>query len=430
MHNHPIPLLHLAIEGGRDSIVQCLIGKGADVDSVNDNNITALCICVMKSDLQNMQTLLNAGASSNDGSLHEAARMVDSDAIKLLLDHGHDPNFPAMDLEGRPPLFELCFQAPSYLHQSQAPAQQKEKQAKKAIQALINGGALTDGQLPQAGYRSILLHALDSSNPHMITKAFLESGQFKDINKNYNLFSDGTYTYSPTKYVEKGKCRGKSNTQSQSLIKLLSTFSATPRFWKNESPQPPDMINPPPEIAQAEATRKAAEEQRRREEELVRLKIQAQQEELATQRRKLALEQEAEQAKQQRRDLIFRQEEVHAQKMHAAELAKENDKLRLREASDERALKHAQSLSQLRINENELEQRRRLQLLGERKQLVQSEAVLMGAYSQGLQDAEIGGGRGGRRALGMSTRSNLDLRGRRRIEGPPAQARITELDES
>lgn len=422
-----MPLLHLAVESGRDSIVQCLIEKGADVDGVNENDDTALFICVVKNDLQNMQALLDAGASSNDGSLHEAARMVNCDAIKLLLEHGHDPNFPAVHLDGRPPLFELCFQAPSYLHQSQAPAQQKEKQAKKAIQALISGGAFTDGQLPQAGYRSILLHALDSSNPHMITKAFLESGQFKDINKDYNLFSDGTFTYSPTKYVEKGKCRG-NNTQTQSLVKLLSTFSATPRFWKNTGPQPQDMVNPPPEIAKAEEARKAAEKQKRREEELLRLRIQAQQEELETQRRKLALEQEAEQAKQQRLDLVFRQQQAHAQKLHAAEIAKENDKLRIREAYDERALRHAQSLSQLRNNENELEQRRRLQYLGERKSLAQSEAVLIGAYSQGLQDA--GMGVGGRRALGMSTRSNLDLGGRRKIEGVPAQGRITELDES
>jgi len=220
LHNHPEPLLHLAIENGRHSIVQALLKAGADVDLADETDVSPLSLATQKNDIASMEALLAAKALSNDGSLHDAARMVNADAIKLLLDNGHDPNFPCPRFEGRPPLFELCFQAPAYLLKTQWTTQQKENLVKKAIETLIKGGALTKDRLPQAGNRSVLMHALHSANPHMITRAFLECGQFKYINRDFNLFMDGEYTYSPTKYVEKGKCRGH-NSQSQSLIKLL-----------------------------------------------------------------------------------------------------------------------------------------------------------------------------------------------------------------
>src|SRR5271167_3752300 len=78
---------------------------------------------------------------------------------------------------------------------------------------------------------------------------------------NFNLFTDGEYTYSPTKYVEKGKCRG-DNSQAQSLIKLLKDFKAIDKYWKNEGPQPPDYENAPPHIVKAEEERKEAERRR------------------------------------------------------------------------------------------------------------------------------------------------------------------------
>jgi len=289
---------------------------------------------------------------------------------------------------------------------------------------LIQGGALTGEQLRQAGNRSILIHALDSSSPHMMTKAFLECGQFKDINKDFNLFTDGEYTYSPTKYVEKGKCRG-DNTQSQSLIKLLHNFHATDRYWKNNGPQPPDMINPPAHIALAEDERKAAAKRKQQEEEELRRRIEEQQREIDEQRRKIAIEQEAEQAKQDRKEKIFRQQQVHEQTIHVANIAKENDRLKIKEAWDSHALRQAASMSKLRNDENETEYKRRLKLLNEKKSLAQSEVALGWAYNMGLQDASGSGGN--QRALGSSwSKSNLDLSKRLRIEGP----RITELDEN
>jgi ankyrin repeat protein len=120
LRNHPESLLHLAIENGRHRIVQSLIKEGADIDLPDENDITPLNLATQKNDMTSMQALLDAFASANDGSLHDAARMVNADAIKLLLKHGHDPNIPCVRFDGRTPLFELCLQAPEYLKQTQA----------------------------------------------------------------------------------------------------------------------------------------------------------------------------------------------------------------------------------------------------------------------------------------------------------------------
>ena len=173
LKSHTVPLLHLAIDEGRHGIVQCLIEEGVDIDLPDDNDITPLVLATQKNDTKSMQALLDASASANDGSLHDAARMANADAIKLLLTHGHDPNFPCVRFDGRPPLFELCLNTPEHLKRTQATTQEKEKMVKKAIETLIGGKAFTQDQLPQAGQRSLLFHALDSSNPYLMTKAFL-----------------------------------------------------------------------------------------------------------------------------------------------------------------------------------------------------------------------------------------------------------------
>jgi hypothetical protein len=243
---------------------------------------------------------------------------------------------------------------------------------------------------------------------------------------NFNLFTDGEYTYSPTKYVEKGKCRG-DNSQTQSLIKLLKDFKAIDRYWKNEGPQPPDYENAPPHIVEAEEERKEAERRKKQEEAEQRRRIEKEQRELAETRRKLALEQEAAQAKAELEERVFQQRQAHENKIHAMNIAKENDRLKLKEARDAHALKQAASMSQLRNDENEAEHNRRLKLIGERKNLTQSQEALRWAYTKGLEQGGAGPiGPGGRRALGMSGyKSNLDLGRRLQIEG----GRIEEIDE-
>ncbi|CZT42621.1 uncharacterized protein RSE6_02551 [Rhynchosporium secalis] len=168
VNNHPEPLLTIAVEHLRQSIVEALLKAGADVDEVDESDLTPLSLAAQKQDVANMQTLLAAKALSNNGSLHEATRTVNAEAIKLLLDFGHDPNFPCLRIEGRPPLFELSYRAPTCLLKTQLTSPQTVTAVKKTVDCLIKGGALTKDHLPQAGNHSLLMHALDSANPNMM----------------------------------------------------------------------------------------------------------------------------------------------------------------------------------------------------------------------------------------------------------------------
>ncbi|KAK0113711.1 hypothetical protein ONS95_013959 [Cadophora gregata] len=130
--------------------------------------------------------------------------------VKIQISH-------APRLQGRPPLFELCFEAPTCLLKTQMKTLKKITTAQKALKCLVKGGALTTDRLSQAGDRSVLMHTLDDANPSMITKAFLECGQIKYINQDFNPFMVGEYTYSATKYVQTGKCGGHNSQAEVSL---------------------------------------------------------------------------------------------------------------------------------------------------------------------------------------------------------------------
>jgi hypothetical protein len=262
----------------------------------------------------------------------------------------------------------------------------------------------------------------------MMTRAFLVCGQFKYINRDFNLFMNGEYTYSPTMYVEKGKCRG-DNSQSRSSIKLVKAFKVEPRYWKINGPQPPDMNEPPDHIRIAEQEIKEAEERKRKEDEEIRREVEKQQRDLAAQRRKLAMEEEAGQAKLDRENKAFNLCQAHESQLQAAAIAKENDRLWIQEAKNKHALKQAASRSQLQDNEYEAKYRRSTKLIGEKKMLAQSQEALYFAYNKGIEDANTSRGR---RVLGpSSSKSNLDLSrraSRLRVEnGYPG--RIEEIDE-
>lgn len=268
--------------------------------------------------------LLDAKASPNDGSLHHAARTVNSEAINLLLKHGHDPNYPLPRLDGRPPLFELVFQSPLHLQTTHEPPAVKEKKMKLAIKALIDGGALTNARLPRAGNRSLLHHALDSPNPCLTTKALLDAGEYKNINAEFNIFSDQGFNFSPTKYVEKGASRG-DKTQSPNLIQILKGFQAEDKLWKDHGPQPPDFCGAPKDLAVMETKRREVERARIEQEETINQRMKFQ-------RRDLALEAEKEQAIMVLEERKFRMKQIQDQTLHEAAMKKEKDKLAIKEA--------------------------------------------------------------------------------------------------
>jgi hypothetical protein len=245
-------------------VVQRLVKAGVDVDLTSSDGTTPLSLACKVGDLATMDALLEANPEPNDGTLHDAARNLDSNAIKLLVSHGHDPNRPSPRHNGRSPLAELCYQAPSFAQCSSG------GEMKKAIKALIKGGARIDIKTVTNDdfERSLLLLALDRQKPHTMAEAFLDCDQWKHINDEFNLYTNGEYTFSPIMYVKKGIWKG-AEQHRQNVLNLLKLYQARPQFWKNEGEQPHDMIGAPDHIVQAQNERKAEiEASKRRQDEL------------------------------------------------------------------------------------------------------------------------------------------------------------------
>ncbi|KAH8595954.1 hypothetical protein B0O99DRAFT_594245 [Bisporella sp. PMI_857] len=257
-------------------------------DEYGEGNVTALfwALCLAKGevdesvmelliqrgaceagDIASMEALLSAKPETNDGTLHDAARLLNHKAIGLLIAYGHNPNRPSARHEGRSPLAELCYRSSSSINWSHDG--DVEQQMRKSIKALIAGGAKTNIQTRTHGAsaRSLLLLALDSSSPEMMTRAFLESDQCDYINHDFNLYYHNGYTYSPLMYVEKGVWEGRDD-QREATLNILRTFQAVPRYWKDEGEQPPDMVGAPEDIRAADRKHKEilAEKQRRQQE--------------------------------------------------------------------------------------------------------------------------------------------------------------------
>jgi hypothetical protein len=186
---------------------------------------------------------------------------------------GHDPNKPSAFKGGRTPLAELCAVAPLYAQRSST--QILEEDLISTIKVLKDCGAHTDIRIPNDSSGRSLLHlALDSADPCTMTKAFLESGEFHSVSKDFNLFTDGKYTYSPTMYVQCGPCKSNKEYHAE-LVTLLKCYRAQDRYWKNLVNQPDNMINPPDNIKE-EHLERVAEQKRRdkiREEADFRAKI-------------------------------------------------------------------------------------------------------------------------------------------------------------
>ncbi|KAJ4294908.1 hypothetical protein N0V88_005147 [Collariella sp. IMI 366227] len=191
--------LMLAIQNRRPDLVKALILAGAEVNVTDATGNTPMTMATqICGDLGTsmMSSILAADPSVNDGSLHNAARDLNVQTMQVLVEYGHDIDFPSTLHEGRTALGELCLNA---AHAGPFTATQ-EKQMEKAMTFLLNQN--TDLTIQSDG-KSVLLLALHSSDPVPTTRALLKVGLWKHINKPYNHYTDGTYTYSATQYVSR-----------------------------------------------------------------------------------------------------------------------------------------------------------------------------------------------------------------------------------
>lgn len=243
----------VAIQNRRQDLVKALLLAGAEVDIQDATGRSPLSMAsAIGGDLGvlMMANLLAAGASRNDGSLHNAARELNIQAMQVLVEHNHDPDFPSPLHDGRSALAELCLHAAD-LGEIIA---SREKQMEKAINFLIDSGS--DISLQSNG-KSILLLALESADPVAATKVLLRAHMWRVINKPFNLYTDGQFTYSPTQYVERVLPKSASDHKAP-LLTLLRANRGTDIYYANSGGvQPPDAKGLPAHLEMEEQERRA-----------------------------------------------------------------------------------------------------------------------------------------------------------------------------
>lgn len=240
----------LAIQARRPDVVKMLILEGAEVDVTDATGRSPLAMATgIGGDLsiQLMGSLLAAEPSRDDGSLHNAARELNLAAVRVLVQSGHEPDFPSPLHDGRSALGEVC------LHGSDAGelTAEREKAMQKVMSYLVQAGS--DLTLRSHG-KSLLHLCFDAADAVATTRSFLKEAMWKHINEPFNTYVSGDYTYSPTMYVT--KILKPSDTRDQ-LLSLLRANRAVDVYYANEGDQPPDAVGFPKDIEIQERERKA-----------------------------------------------------------------------------------------------------------------------------------------------------------------------------
>lgn len=244
--------LMLAIQTRRPDLVKALLIKDADVDVTDYKGRSPLSMANdIGGDLAVTITryLLTMSPAENDGSLHNAARDLNHDAVQLLVEAGHDPDFPSPSHEGRSALGEICAKA-----SDREITAEREKLMQKIITFLLKNGS--DLSIKSQG-KSILHLCFEAKDPIATTRIFLKAGLWKNINKPESQYTDGAHTYSPTMYIKKIL---PDSDHKADLIKLLYANRAADIFFANQGPQPVDAIGLPEDMKVQERARRARAE--------------------------------------------------------------------------------------------------------------------------------------------------------------------------
>ncbi|KAL4785040.1 hypothetical protein BJX76DRAFT_195837 [Aspergillus varians] len=232
--------LQLAILNSRSKSVASLLQYHAD-PSLESNGISPLSLAASIGDSDIVRQLVNAGAAPGDGSLHEAARMVNISVLQVLLIEAKQRDYPCSRFQGRTALAELCLSA----------GNKPVSQIKAAISLLKNNGNFRR----KSRGKSVLHFALDHPNAIVIAQAVLDVFMSEYVNDDFNVFEDGRFRYSPLAYVSKGLNKAPPP-QRAGLVDLLLDLSCRDRFWAAEGDQPPDMVGAPDDIMRALKTQR------------------------------------------------------------------------------------------------------------------------------------------------------------------------------
>ena len=409
------PLLVATRERSPETVFK-LIQHGADASACDVSGKTALFYASQRGQVTTMGYLIGKGTIVNDGSLHEAARSLHPDAVRLLISHGHEPDFPSTLLhDGRSALAELCLNA-TCVGVSRAKIRQ-------TIDALIAGKA---NLTMECQGKPALLHALDNMTACVvITTELLSAGMWKHVNNEQNQYVEHGIVYSPTTYISKGLSRSPREHVPE-LLRILKANGCKDVYYKQSGPQPPDMVGAPREILLGEQRRQARIQRIKEEEEEHQLALQRnrdialQQQNLMTQAHQLRVQQERETADE--RELALQrsarlqlqldaenatQRRRFADEQRNAELAQVREMNRLRIDSErqhnqlrlehetashqnQKSLLDAKLAAELRrLQETEAMSKRQydreIDIMGQQQQLLNERRQLLGAEKAGNQ---------------------------------------------
>ncbi|KJZ77805.1 hypothetical protein HIM_02982 [Hirsutella minnesotensis 3608] len=242
--------LMLAVQSKRPDLVKYLLLEGADVDAMDKQGNTPLAMATdIGGDIavQMMTSLLAADPPRDDGSLHNAARDLNFAAVKILVDSGHDPDFPSPLHGGRSALGEICLRGSDGGEMTA----DRERMMQKVMTFLV--GSNSDLTIKSDG-KSLLHLCFDATEPVATTRALLKSGMWKHVNKSFNNLVVEGHTYSPTMFISRVLAPSETNAQ---LLTVLRASRAADVFYANQGPQPDGAVGLPEDMVVQERARKA-----------------------------------------------------------------------------------------------------------------------------------------------------------------------------
>jgi ankyrin repeat protein len=252
--------LVLAVREGRQDIVLALLERGSDADALDMRNRTALFYASSTQSGERVVKELAKRSLGNDGSLHEAARELNVDIVRVLVACGHDPNFPSRLHGGRNALGELCLNA----NVTTAPQRSKLRQL---LRLLLSHGA--NPKFRARNERSAVILVLDNAYSALpITEALLETEVWQDLNDPSHIYRDPSsgLHYSPYSYAELLPSPSRASIK-QALLDLLRDKACLPVYYSETPLQPVGATGMPATIAQLVSKQKEHELALRHEKE-------------------------------------------------------------------------------------------------------------------------------------------------------------------
>ena len=229
--------LVLAARMDRNYVLSTLLDLGARATQQDCFGRTPLFYAARNGNVSALTSLLKKKLPPNDGSLHEAARELHPDAVKILVAAGHDVDYPSLKHGGRNPLCELCLGCkgsddPVALHDT-----------------LLECMAAKANPLRKFRGKSALFFAIDNQDPLIVVSKFIEVCLWKYPNDPSLVFEQGILSYSATMYIKKG-ISDQPEKIALGILEVLEDASMEDRYYaKEREQQPRDAVGMPQRIA-------------------------------------------------------------------------------------------------------------------------------------------------------------------------------------